>query len=451
VLTIGVLSIAFSQNDWFQQDPGSKPSARYRFAMCYIGNNDVLLFGGYDGDSTRSDTWKYNVNSRTWTKLNPASNPPTRVQHNMGYAGDDQVVLFGGRTQEKGSTYLDDTWIFDLSDNSWTRKTPASKPSKRRNHGMDNISGDQVFLFGGQDEDSIRSDTWIYDLSANTWTNKNPAAHPKPRVIDDGVSYLGNDQILLYGGEASGGTNPTDTWVYTLSTNSWINKDPASNPGVRVGHTMAYAGNQQVIMHAGNNTKYYDLASNSWNNEDNGPSSRIQMMMAVSSHNSTSWLVLFGGKASGEPASYFDETWLFGSGNFSQLPVVLISFSAQQINVSSIKLTWRTASEVDNCGFFVLRSSSKETLFNTITSLIPGNGTTQAGNDYSFIDRSLPAYGTYYYRLQDVDYSGRQTDLDTIKVEFRPAVKKEAGITRGYSLNIYPNPFNPHTTIHYRE
>jgi len=36
------------------------------------------------------------------------------------------------------------------------------------------LGGDQVLLFGGDDYYGYDGETWVYDLSANSWTNKEP-------------------------------------------------------------------------------------------------------------------------------------------------------------------------------------------------------------------------------------------------------------------------------------
>ena len=68
---------------------------------------------------------------------------------------------------------------------------------------MASLGGDQVLLFGGLDG-LINGETWVYDLSANTWTNQAPAAAPSARLAH-AMASLGGDQVLLFGGEADGG------------------------------------------------------------------------------------------------------------------------------------------------------------------------------------------------------------------------------------------------------
>ena len=60
---------------------------------------------------------------------------------------------------------------------NWTLKSPATKPSARLEHAMASLGGDQVLLFGGFDG-SFDDETWVYDLSDNTWTLQKPATKP---------------------------------------------------------------------------------------------------------------------------------------------------------------------------------------------------------------------------------------------------------------------------------
>jgi hypothetical protein len=74
---------------------------------------------------------------------------------------------------------------------------------------------------------------------------------------------------------------------------------------------------------------------------------------------------------------------------------------------TTVKLLWRTASEIDNAGFHVYRSTDPAGAFTRITaSLIPGLGTSLAGQDYSYVDTDVTPGETYYYILESVETDG---------------------------------------------
>jgi len=129
---------------WTEQSPASHPSARYFHAMAYVGADKVLLFGGYTpgeggGEATvlPAETWVYDVSDDTWTLMSPATEPPARAFHAMAHIGDDQALLFGGDTDDDDEydSLLSDTWVYDLSENTWTQKSEDPPGMLRRRRG----------------------------------------------------------------------------------------------------------------------------------------------------------------------------------------------------------------------------------------------------------------------------------------------------------------------------
>jgi hypothetical protein len=185
----------------------------------------------------------------------------------MAYIGEDQVLLFGG---EQVDTLYAETWIYDLSDNVWTQKTPPLSPSAREAHGLVSIGGDQALMFGGVAEYVLSGETWIYDLNENAWTQKSPTISPSARE-DQAMAYLGGDRVLLFGGDDAGGLDQ-ETWIYDLSDDSW-------------------ARDVNTIQ----------------------PSARKELGLAETGLNGSSYLALFGGVDAG---GFSGETWLFGGGDY---------------------------------------------------------------------------------------------------------------------------------------
>ncbi|MDZ7291497.1 MAG: T9SS type A sorting domain-containing protein [candidate division KSB1 bacterium] len=119
------------------------------------------------------------------------------------------------------------------------------------------------------------------------------------------------------------------------------------------------------------------------------------------------------------------------------LPVELASFTVSVIG-NGVELKWTTATETNNYGFEVQRSTDQKT-FQRI-GFVAGNGTTTSPQTYRFLDHGL-SNGTYYYRLKQIDTDGTVTMSESIRAEVTT-------VAREYALHQnYPNPFNPTTTI----
>jgi hypothetical protein len=157
----------------------------------------------------------------------------------------------------------------------------------------------------------------------------------------------------------------------------------------------------------------------------------------------------FGG-ATSAVSSTGAVTWT-GLTSFSQaivvdqndaLPVELSSFSAK-VNSKSVELLWTTATELNNYGFEVERTSvgndqTTESDWNTV-GFVEGNGTTNAPQEYSFIDKD--AKGRVSYRLKQIDRDGEFTYSQAVEV-----IVSDVPLFFALEQN-YPNPFNPSTTI----
>jgi hypothetical protein len=89
--------------------------------------------------------------------------------------------------------------------------------------------------------------------------------------------------------------------------------------------------------------------------------------------------------------------------------IELSSFDAKGI-WRFVILTWETESEIDNAGFNIYRSESENGEYAKINAgLIPAQGSATDGASYKFVDWSVERGKTYYYKLEDIDLSGKST------------------------------------------
>lgn len=110
--------------------------------------------------------------------------------------------------------------------------------------------------------------------------------------------------------------------------------------------------------------------------------------------------------ASAIPGGTYQGFGDFGiAGTFgSPLPVELISLTATPINNEFIRLNWQTASESDNAGFEIQRSTDGIIWENI--GWIDGHGNSTQIQSYQLDDYDVAPTVLYYYRLKQVDYSG---------------------------------------------
>ncbi len=127
-----------------------------------------------------------------------------------------------------------------------------------------------------------------------------------------------------------------------------------------------------------------------------------------------------------------------------QVPVELASFGGELVE-ERVVLNWTTASQTNNAGWRVLRSSDGET-YEIVSELIPGAGTTDALLNYTFTDEGLPAVLKATYVLEQVDLDGSVHRSNGVEVLL--GARFQIPPTE-FASAVYPNPFNPSTTISY--
>ncbi len=100
----------------------------------------------------------------------------------------------------------------------------------------------------------------------------------------------------------------------------------------------------------------------------------------------------------------------------SPLPVTLSSVRADRAE-GGVVVNWTTQSEMENAGFYVLRSQNSKTGFVKVSpTLIPGAGTTAERSTYTYRDTTVQPNVPYYYRLEEVSLSGERRVMATVRL-----------------------------------
>lgn len=128
----------------------------------------------------------------------------------------------------------------------------------------------------------------------------------------------------------------------------------------------------------------------------------------------------------------FSEFWLHGSQTGIPLPVELIKFDANLKEDDVVKLTWTTATEINNEKFEIYRKLDGEEEFVKIGEL-PGAGNNNAPLTYNFEDKVESIFSkTAQYYLKQIDFNGDYDQSNIVIVDLLNRRNKE--------LVLYPNP-----------
>lgn len=218
-------------------------------------NNQLILFGGWNGQQFFNDVWAFDLASGIWTKLNPDNAwPGARGQHTAIYDPiNRRMIIYGGH----GLHYnFDDVWALDLTtpgSESWTQLQPAGTPiGPRRYHSaVYDADRQQMLVFGGSRGAGLRNDIWALDLTsgAEAWSALAVAGTvPTARGQHTAIYDDNNGLMVVFGGGSAGGLLD-DTWFFDPETLQWT-KLPgiATAPPARRGHTAIFIHNREKMV-----------------------------------------------------------------------------------------------------------------------------------------------------------------------------------------------------------
>ena len=310
------------------QDP--QPAPRFDGTIAYNpASRQLYLFGGQD-TAPANDLWTYSLAQRRWTEVGAASpKPPARFGHTLLFDPvRNRLIVFGG--QARG--FFNDVWAFDIARGAWQQiGRDEAGPSQRYGHSaIYETARDRMIVSHGFTDAGRFDDTWAFDLANNTWRNISPSGtRPLRRCLHHAAYDAANNQMYLYGGCSSGsGPCPQgDLWSFDLNTNIWTERTGQVNPPAREHYGMAFdAARKKLVVFGGrgagvlNDTWEYDPQRRSWQQvtpEGTAPSPRQRHETAYASDRGT--IFFFGGVTG---SGMTNELWMLGPAFVSPQPEV---------------------------------------------------------------------------------------------------------------------------------
>ena len=100
------------------------------------------------------------------------------------------------------------------------------------------------------------------------------------------------------------------------------------------------------------------------------------------------------------------------------LPVALSKFRPEvEKRSGTIIIRWITESEMNNAGFNIKRSETRDGEFKIINpAMIPGAGTTSERQSYTYTDKTAKPKVVYYYQLECISVDGTRQTLRTTRL-----------------------------------
>jgi hypothetical protein len=174
--------------------------------------NRIVVFGGEnDRGKWLNDTWTYDVSANTWANGTPATSPPAINFPRIVYDSvARRMLLFGlcpGSCPPTGSPAQ--VWSYDPDGNHWALRWAGQGGTgavgTREFSAAYDPKSDRTVLFGGGDWAEHypglgTNETWLYDDTSKTWARVNPLVSP-PKRFGSAMTYdSSRGRIVLFGG-----------------------------------------------------------------------------------------------------------------------------------------------------------------------------------------------------------------------------------------------------------
>lgn len=373
-----------------------------------------------------------------WIKI-PSLSPTT----------DFNILMYYGNSSVTTNPSVSSTWSAGY-DGVWHLHNDFLDASGNGNNGTNNGSNDLSPAKIADGQNFVDPNNWIElpnhpnkttSFSYSGWFRTSDRTRTGQRIIcDDETNGNGCHAISLGDPGAGrirfyirglGGTSldsPTlindNTWYYFTATYNTVTQFKT----IYVNGSLVASSTESGTLNAavGNASIGGETASGETGNRFQGDLDEIRSFNGV---HSADWITTSYNNQN-NPTSFYTVSLQYTAAILcGTLPIELIDFSATLQLKNSVRLSWRTAAEINNDYFTIERS--KDAINWEIINQINGAGNSSEINEYTVIDDN-PYSGTTYYRLKQTDFNG-SFSYSLIRSITTNAIDNN-------QLIIYPNP-----------
>jgi Kelch motif len=195
------------------------PSGRYGSAVVWTGDQ-VVLWGGArnDGNTTFSDGFAFDPNTRTWTPLPPS--PLEARYHPVSVWTGQEVIIWGG--WRDGATQVSDGAAYDPIAQTWRPLAAAPIPFDRS---VGAWTGTEMIVWNPEDASAA-----VYQPATDSWRRITDAPVSLERVMEP--VWTGS-MMVAAGLPTSGAHSLSDAraLAYDPDTDSWQELSPPDLDG----------------------------------------------------------------------------------------------------------------------------------------------------------------------------------------------------------------------------
>ncbi len=244
--------------------------------------------------------------SQTWLQLSDFPN----TERDDGVAVHINNKAYFGTGLLAGFSLGRDFYAYDIATSTWTTIAPMPVGSDRQYAtAFTHLNSFYVFSGSGY-SNAVFTDLQRYDVATNTWTTL--ASKPGNGLIGASCLEYG-DKIIIVGGKFQSGVVSDEVWEYTISSNSWAQKNNFTFGGRWRASASVLNGVGYLLFGKDNNQSFrkemysYNHVTDIWTKVMDFPQPKGRSYSALKS--STTQLILFGGYDTLN--TYYNDVWYY--------------------------------------------------------------------------------------------------------------------------------------------
>jgi N-acetylneuraminic acid mutarotase len=155
----------------------------------------MVIFGG-QSDKYCNDTHFLEFKTSSWRPINVGGAIPCGRYYHSAVIYGDTMIVFGG--EKRLDTYLNDLYILNLTNYSWSKIDSKQVPGKRYNHSCC-IYDSKMFIFGGYGGEVRYNDLWQFDITSKAWKLVDCCGEIPGEMSGHSATVIG-DEMFIFGG-----------------------------------------------------------------------------------------------------------------------------------------------------------------------------------------------------------------------------------------------------------
>jgi hypothetical protein len=410
---------------------GGVNSAYRGFDIAYEHvSGDTIVVYHTGGNDPAYRVWDGNSWSGPITIDLPTGGIPVWIKMVPDATASDEIILL---TLDTSNTITAAVWDGNSWANTISLETSAySYEYEEIAAAYEYVSGRAMVAWGTSTSNVVQYRFW----DGNAWSTESEVSTTATEVKWLRLASDASSNHIVLGALCDGGRVEVNVWDGTgWGTQLQVENSAESEISRCFDVAWQRLGDQAIVAwgRSGlNQLKYRSYDNDAWSSEQDGPNmgNRIEILQLTSNPqtdevfmvtltndrdlqltrwNGSSWETHDEVETNMTYTTYEPFMLAYPGGLIWPTAVKMRTFQAHAYK-HSVLLEWTTAHEIDNAGFHIHRSLSREGPYTRINQcLIPGQGYSVRGAHYQHLDEDVEIGVTYYYKLEDVDFHGHGT------------------------------------------